>query len=165
MASVYIHECTLNVCTCILVVSLAFTWNLCTCISLPHTLNVCTCIFVVHVHWMFIHVYLLYTYTTSKSCIHTESLYMYVSSTHIECLNMMEETFLVRVHISMCVHLCSVYSSIMSTGPIHNFPRTCTHLCLRHVPIPYAPYSIHRRGGGLGSRPIFKKFNEPYAPS
>ena len=21
------------------------------------------------------------------------------------------------------------------------------------------------RGGGLGSRPIFKKFNEPYAPS
>jgi len=22
-----------------------------------------------------------------------------------------------------------------------------------------------RRGGGLGSRPIFKKFNEPYAPS
>ena len=26
-------------------------------------------------------------------------------------------------------------------------------------------YSHGRRGGGLGSRPIFKKFNEPYAPS
>jgi len=24
---------------------------------------------------------------------------------------------------------------------------------------------VSRRGGGLGSRPIFKKFNEPYAPS
>ena len=28
------------------------------------------------------------------------------------------------------------------------------------------PFSILRaRGGGLGSRPVFKKFNEPYAPS
>ena len=26
-------------------------------------------------------------------------------------------------------------------------------------------YTPHPRGGGLGSRPIFKKFNEPYAPS
>jgi len=28
-----------------------------------------------------------------------------------------------------------------------------------------AHLSSGRRGGGLGSRPIFKKFNEPYAPS
>jgi len=26
-------------------------------------------------------------------------------------------------------------------------------------------HPIAMRGGGLGSRPIFKKFNEPYAPS
>jgi len=26
-------------------------------------------------------------------------------------------------------------------------------------------YRIESRGRGLGSRPIFKKFNEPYAPS
>ena len=26
-------------------------------------------------------------------------------------------------------------------------------------------HCMARRGGGLGSRPIFKKFNEPYAPS
>jgi len=115
-------------------------------------------------------------YTSSKSCIHTESVYMCISSTHIECLYIYiyctfillvspaftlnlctsislplsfifehdgREISCICVYISMCVHLCSVYSSKMSTGPIHDVPRTRTYLYLRHVHIPYATSSIH----------------------
>ena len=33
------------------------------------------------------------------------------------------------------------------------------------VDLGFAELLFVGRGGGLGSRPIFKKFNEPYAPS
>ena len=44
----------------------------------------------------------------------------------------------------------------------HRAAHTVTPHCIhRHL----SAYILTSRGGGLGSRPIFKKFNEPYAPS
>ena len=38
-------------------------------------------------------------------------------------------------------------------------------LCSMYFIFLYPVFHLLMRGGGLGSRPIFKKFNEPYAPS
>ena len=62
-------------------------------------------------------------------------------------------------------HAVDIRIGCMNTNGIcHHNLEECT--CVHYVYPLHVFVRVHeRRGSGLGSRPIFKKFNEPYAPS
>jgi len=60
-------------------------------------------------------------------------------------------------HIFKIVYLCLTQ---LSDGRILLF-----YQASESVKVTMRDYRFQMRGGGLGSRPIFKKCNEPYAPS
>ena len=59
----------------------------------------------------------------------------------------------------ICIANNSIY--VYTHKYIYVYTRTC-NICVNKF---NSAKSGMQRGGGLGSRPIFKKFNEPYAPS
>ena len=67
--------------------------------------------------------------------------------------------------LSVCFHVCfEIFFGVLKKK-IYVSPR-CMYVCVCVECVDGTRLSIFvSRGGGLGSRPIFKKFNEPYAPS
>jgi len=61
-------------------------------------------------------------------------------------------------------HILSKDPYILSNEPTRREEEQCRDEISQKVVVD-SFHILQRRGGGLGSRPIFKKINEPYAPS
>ena len=82
-----------------------------------------------------------------------------------------------RAHARVCVCVCTTHKSQYRQKQKHTISHVQTYAMRareRKRTRARASYrqkerkrgrTLHRRGGGLGSSTIFKKFNEPYAPS
>jgi len=56
-----------------------------------------------------------------------------------------------------------VYVECVASRTLYTALSVCVHR--GHCQYAWSVHSVAWRGGGLGSSTIFKKFNEPYAPS
>ena len=129
-----------------------YTHNACVCVCLSVCVCVCVCVWererdlgakIAHI-FIKIKYWCMYVYV----CL-SLSLFLSLSL----CLS-------ICVCLYVCVSLC-VYTLVVirSARKKNSFPFWCREKTTGTAVL------VRGRGGGLGSRPIFKKFNEPYAPS
>ena len=77
----------------------------------------------------------------------------------------------VQTYIHKYMHACVTYIyshthiQISVQARTHTRTKKCICVFSQQIILHILSRALSRRGGGLGSRPIFKKFNEPYAPS
>ena len=71
-----------------------------------------------------------------------------------------ENMFSNTTYVCICIYICTyIYIYVYSGEHLYTYIHVLQYFYMLYV------YIVETRGGGLGSSTIFKKFNEPYAPS
>jgi len=152
---IFMHSFMRSVCTAHMYALLICMHSLCVCTLYMYALIICMhslCVCTAHMYALLICMHSLYVCTP----------YVYALIICMHCL--MRSAY--RDHkVRCCIVYCIICTHSLFCWRDHMMHHMCAsrwYLCICiSSPLDY----ILSRGGGLGSRPIFKKFNEPYAPS